>query len=191
MLNQMQAKLEEAAKRERLKRKDLIFTIDKQQKEKEKPSINVINELKKKQRKRLSSFLSKYKENDMLVVKCKQNFQIEDLFFKKDNYYLLTFVGILETYKEVPFFLHDLKILNNSEEKFTVVTRHDTFRIKSKHLFQLFKFINSIGKIEYRYDQEYKYFYFNPMMIIDNLDIREKFKDQLSVYEYPKYEKLI
>lgn len=190
MLNQMQAKLGEAQKIERLKREDLILTIDKKQKEKEKPNINDINKLNEKQRKRLSKFLNKYKENDMLIVKCKQNFQIADLFFKKDNYYLLTFLGILETYQEVPFIIHDLKILNNSEKEFKVLTRHDTFRIKSKHLFQLFKFINSIGKIEYRYDLGYEYFYFNHMLIIDNMDIRQKFKDQLSIYEQQIYERI-
>lgn len=188
MLDQMQAKLEEAYKREKLKREDLILIIDKKQKEKEKPNINEINKLKEKQRKRLSKFLNKYKENDILMVKCKESFQIEDLFFKKNNYYLLTFAGILETYEEVPFIIHDLKILNNSEKEFKVLSKHDTFTMKSKHLFQFLKFINSIGKTEYRYDQEYKYFYFNHILIMNNMDIRQKFNYQSSIYEKQTYE---
>lgn len=189
MLNQTQRKLEEAGERERLKREDLILTINNKQKEKIKPSTNTINELNKNQRRKLYKFLNKYKEDDMLIVKCRRNLQMKDLLFKKDDYYLFTFLGVLETYEKVGFILHDLKILNDvNKKRFNCQVKHDIFVINSKELFKFFKCKKSIGKIEYRYDQEYKYFYFNPTPILNNLDIIQKFEDQMSVYEYPIYQ---
>lgn len=192
MINLTQAKLEEAGKKEMLEREDLILIINNEQKEKMKPSTNTINELNKNQRRKLYKFLNKYKEDDMLIVKCRRNLQMGDLLFKKDDYYLVTFLGVLGTYEEVGFILHDLKILNDvNEKRFNCQVEHDNFVINSKELFKFFKCTKSIGKIEYRYDQEYKYFYFNPTCILNNLDIIQKFEDQMSVYEYPKYEKSI
>lgn len=184
-----QAKLEEAGKREMLERENLVLAINNEQKEKMKPPKNTINELNKKQRKKLYKFLNKYKEDDMLIVKCRKNLQVGDLLFKKDDYYLFTFLGILETYEKVGFIIHDLKILNNvNKKRYDCKVEHDIFVTYSKDLFEFFKCTKSIGKIEYRYDQEYKYFYFNPMCILSNLDIIQKFENQMSVYEYPIYE---
>lgn len=189
MLDQMQAKLKEVGERESLKREDLIYVMHREEKEKQKPCMSSINKLKEKQRKRLLKFLNKYKENEILMVKCKENFQLENLFFKKDNYYVLTFPGILKTYEEVPFIIHDLKILNDSKGLYQLKIESDGFRIKSQHLFRLFEFINKIGKNECRYDEEYEYLYFNHGLVFHNADIREKFKDQLSIYECSTYEK--
>ena len=78
-----QAKLEEAGKREMLERENLVLAINNEQKEKMKPPKNTINELNKKQRKKLYKFLNKYKEDDMLIVKCRKNLQVGDLLLKK------------------------------------------------------------------------------------------------------------
>lgn len=183
MLDQMQTRLREVGERESLKREDLIYVMHRGEKEKQKANINSMNNLKEKQRKRLSKFLNKYKANQLLIVKSKKDFQLGPLFFKKDNYYLLTFLGILKTYEEVPFVVHDLKVLNNTKETFQVKIENDGFRINSKHLFKTFEFINSIGKNKSFYDEEYEYLYFNHDLVLDNLDIRKKFKDQMSIYE--------
>lgn len=183
MLNQMETKLKEVGERELLKREDLIYVMHRKEKEKQKPCMSSINKLKEKQRKRLSKFLNKYKPNELLIVKSKEDFQLGTLFFKKDNYYLLTFLGILKTYEEVPFVVHDLKILSDSKEIYQLKIESDGFRIKSKHLFKTFEFINSIGKNKSFYDEEYEYLYFNHDLVLDNLDIRKKFKDQISIYE--------
>ena len=163
---------------------DLMYVSDKLAKEKEKRNIGSMENLKEKQKNKLSKFLIRYKPNEILLVKCKENCKIADLFFKKNNYYLLTFVGILKTYEEVPFIIHDIEIQEDSEGNEAYMLTHDSFRIQTKYLFNYFKFIESVDKNECREDNRYQYVYFDHMVILNNNSLKSIFKKQQSVYTH-------
>ncbi len=167
--------VKDTSEKELERRENLIYTTHKAGRD----------ELKEKQRKRLLKFLNRYKGNELLLVKCKDSFNIEDLFFKKDNYYLLTFVGILATYEEVPFIIHDLVVVEDTNSEYTIKYKHDSFRIKTKQLFNKFEILTSLGLHECREDELFEYVYFNYDLIFENKDLRKNFSFQKSIYEPP------
>lgn len=166
----------------------LLYQVHKNEIYESKPSRHELRLLNEEQRKRLSKFLHEYERHDLILVKCKESFNIEDLFFKKGDYYLVTFVGIVKTYTEVPFILHDLKLINIGKE-YGVQVKHDTFRIKTKYLFNLLEFIKTISKNESLEDDEYEYVYFDNISILLNEELKKKFSNQKSIYESPSYVK--
>ncbi len=177
--------VKDTSEKELERRENLIYTTHKAGRDELKPSFNSLYVLKEKQRKRLLKFLNRYKGNELLLVKCKDSFNIEDLFFKKDNYYLLTFVGILATYEEVPFIIHDLVVVEDTNSEYTIKYKHDSFRIKTKQLFNKFEILTSLGLHECREDELFEYVYFNYDLIFENKDLRKNFSFQKSIYEPP------
>lgn len=177
--------VKEASEKELEKRGDLLYAAHKAGREQIKSSLDSLNVLKEKQRKKLSKFLNRYKGNELLLVKCKDSFNIEDLYFKKDNYYLLTFIDIMATYEEVPFIIHDLIVQEDTNSECTIKYKHDSFRIKTKHLFKDFKVITSLGLHECNEDELFEYVYFNYGLMYENKDLRKIFSFQKSIYEPP------
>lgn len=135
-------------------------------------------------------FLNKYRTNELLLVRCRESFQIVDLYFKKGDYYLLTFPGILTTYEEVPFFIHDLQVIKNDKKEVTIKIRDDSFRINSKHIFDAIEVVRSLGILDYRADKRYEYIYFDSNRIFRDKEILEILEKQQSVYCNKKIEVL-
>lgn len=180
--------LRSAFKKEKTKRADLLFVIDKLEMRKETGNIKSINILEPNQREDLSRFLNEYKPCELLLVRCKESFQIEELYFKKDNYYVLTFAGILKTYEEVPFYIHDINVTRSHSGTIIYVINHDAFRIKTKYLFTYLEVIKSLGMNKSNVDKEYEYIYFNYKELEDNCDVVNIFSNQMSVYNNNKVE---
>lgn len=177
--------VKKASEKELEKRGNLLYAAHKDGRDEIKPCVGSLNMLKEKQRKKLSKFLNRYKDNELLLVKCKDSFNIEDLYFKKDNYYLLTFIGIMATYEEVPFIIHDLIVLEDTNSECTIKYKHDSFRIKTKHLFKEFKVITSLGIHECNEDELFEYVYFDFDLIFENKDLMKIFGFQKSIYKPP------
>lgn len=84
------------------------------------------------------NFLEKYKTYDVLLLKCKKSFSIEDLYFKKDNYYIV-FLSILHNKsEEILFHLFDPYVVatNNAPE---ISFRMYSISIKISSFFDLFE----------------------------------------------------
>lgn len=170
--------------------KSVLYVVDKHGRDQEKKNIKPITILPEQQRHQLQMFLNKYRTNELLLVRCKESFQIVDLYFKKGDYYLLTFPGILTTYEEVPFFIHDLQVLKNDKKEVTIKIRDDSFRINSKHIFDAIEVVRSLGILDYRADKRYEYIYFDSNRIFRNKEILEILEKQQSVYCNKKIEVL-
>lgn len=162
--------------------KAVLYVVDKYGRDQEKKNIKPITILPEKQRQQLQMFLNKYRTNELLLVRCKESFQIVDLYFKKGDYYLLTFPGILTTYEEVPFFIHNIQVVKNDKKEVTIRCKDDSFRIDSKHLFDAIEVVRSLGILECREDKRYEYVYSDPIRILEDKKILEIFEKQLSVY---------
>lgn len=139
MVKQMQSKFEEAGKIELLRSEGLELCVDKKEKE--------------KQRKNVFEFLSKYNKNEVLIAKCKESIKIRKFFFKKDDYYLITFPEALKTYEEVPFIMHHPKVLRDKNGTMPFQSKSDVFIIKNEYLLRVFEVMGSIGKIDYSYNE--------------------------------------
>ena len=175
--------LKNELEKEKIRRSDVLFVVDKVEARKEKDNIKSINLLKSNQRVNLTKFLNKYKPNETLLVRCKEDSQIGNLYFKKDNYYVFTFAGILKTYEEVPFYIHDIRVTRKNDEEAIYVNRHDGFRVKTKYLFKVFEFIKSVAMNECRENEKFKYVYFNYEKVLNDCDVIDIFPNQLSVYD--------